>query len=67
MSQIVGIIILIIVSAFIIYMRNLTKQKGGPVLNTALKVNDTYVWIRFIGGIVPVLLLLFFLMIFRKK
>ena len=61
--NIIGPLILIIMAVGIITLRNETKKHGGPILNTYMKVTDTYNTIRFIG----VLLLIGMLFIFSKK
>lgn len=68
--QLVGIILLVIFVLFILFMRKLTKERGGPVLNGIMQVGDVLTWIRFIGGIIMILLMLlvfFALYILMKK
>jgi len=60
---IVGIIILAIIIAGILYLRNRVNTQGSPVMKGLMKIGDFFVWIRFIG----VGLLLLFLMLLSRK
>ena len=66
-QQLIGIVVLIILAIIIIAIRSLIQQRGGPVLNGAMKVGDFFIWIRFIGGIAIAAVLLVLLLVFRKK
>ena len=65
--QIMGIIILVILGGGILFLRNKINTGNNPYLKTALKINDAYVWFRFIGGIILVIFILFIVAIFAKK
>jgi len=62
-----GILILLAFIVGILFLRNAVGQSNSPILKGALKINDAIVWVRFMGGVVLVLFLLFFLTVFGKK
>ena len=64
---IIGLLFIVISIISILFLRNKIKKGDNSFLKTLLKISDTLVWIRFIGGIILVLFLFFFLTIFSKK
>ena len=53
---VMGIIILVVAVVGILYLRHYTNTHGGPVLKTAMKIGDFFIWLRFIGFAILILL-----------
>ena len=63
---IVGIIILAVIIVAILKLRHYTNTQGGPVLKTAMKIGDFFVWIRFIGFAILFLFLMFIVLMAKR-
>ncbi len=57
MVAVLGVVILGFVILGILSLRHYTNTQGGPALKTAMKIGDFFIWVRFIGF--AVLLLIF--------
>ena len=65
--QIVGMLVLFGIIILILFLRNKVNNSNNTFLKTMLKINDIFVWGRFLGGIVVFFIFLLFLIILSKK
>ena len=65
--QIVGILVLFGIIILILFLRNKVNNSNNTFLKTMLKINDIFVWARFLGGIVVFFIFLLFIIILSKK
>jgi hypothetical protein len=59
MVAILGVVILAFVIVGILSLRHYTTAHGSPAMKTAMKIGDFFIWVRFIGFAVLLLLFLF--------
>ena len=66
MQKVVALLLLVLFVLIILFIRKRIKEKGGTVMNVLLEFGDIYIWLRFIGGIVSLLLVLLFIFAMRS-
>jgi hypothetical protein len=53
-----GILILVVVAIGIITLRRIISNSDSPALKTAVGVGDFFIWLRFIGAIIFIALIM---------
>ena len=65
--QILGMLVLFGIIILILFLRNKVNNSNNTFLKTMLKINDIFVWARFLSGIIVFFIFLLFLIILSKK
>lgn len=66
MQKVVALLLFVLFVLIILFVRKRIKEKGGTVMNVLLELGDIFIWLRFIGGILTVVLLLLFIFAMRS-
>jgi len=65
--QMVGMLVLFGIIILILFLKNKVNNSNNTFLKTMLKINDIFVWARFLGRIFVFFIFYYFLLFYLKK